>query len=116
LSFNVAFARGGSARVAFASIDANGITLDVTYSGAMPDERPFASLRSMYTSDHVADVARIAWRRPGAAKWDEAPVLNFSGAPAVSELWAGRRAQSRHNLSAPDMIFSHFAGTSANPT
>ncbi|MEA2838875.1 MAG: hypothetical protein QOF41_205 [Methylobacteriaceae bacterium] len=116
LSFKLAFARGGSARLAFASIDQNEIKLDVTYSGAMPDKRPFASLRSMYTSDHVADVARVAWRVPGAANWDESPVLTFSGAPAVSELWAGRRAQSRHNLSAPDMVFSHFAGAAAEPT
>jgi hypothetical protein len=116
LSFNLAFARGGSAQVAFASIDQSEIKLHVTYSGAMPDKRPFASLRSMYTSDHVADVARVAWRTPGGAHWDESPVLTFSGAPAVSELWAGRRAQSRHNLSAPDMVFSHFAGAAAEPT
>jgi hypothetical protein len=116
LSFNLAFARGGSAQVAFASIDQSEIKLHVTYSGAMPDKRPFASLRSMYASDHMADVARIAWRTPGTSDWDEAPVLTFSGAPAVTELWAGRRAQSRHNLSAPDMIFSHFAGAVPDPT
>jgi hypothetical protein len=116
LSFNLAFVRGGSARVAFAGIDQNEIRLDVTYSGAMPDTRPFASLRSMYTSDHVADVARVAWRAPGASDWDEAPVLSFSGAPAVTELWAGRRQQSRHNLSAPDMIFSNFASAASQPT
>jgi hypothetical protein len=112
-SFDLAFERGGSARLALASIDRNEMKLDVTFSDAMPDGRPFASLRSMYTSDHMADVARIAWRGPGAADWDEAPVLTFSGAPAVSELWAGRRLQSRHNLSAPDMIFSHFASAAA---
>jgi hypothetical protein len=112
LSFNIAFTRGGSARVAFAGIDQNEIKLDVTYSGEMPGSKPFASLRSMYTSDHIADVARVAWRASGASAWDEAPVLTFSGAPAVTELWAGRRQQSRHNLSAPDMIFSHFASAS----
>jgi hypothetical protein len=116
LSFDVAFARGGSARIAFAGIDQSQIKLDVTYSGSMPDRRAFASLRSMFTSERVADVARVAWRAPGASAWDEAPVLNFSGAPAVTELWAGRRAQSRHNLSAPDMIFSHFGSAPAEPT
>jgi hypothetical protein len=116
LSFNLAFARGGGAQLAFASIDQKEITLRVTYSGAMPDKRPFASLRSMYASDHVADVARVAWRGPGAPDWGEAAVLSFSGAPAVTELWAGRRTQSRHNLSAPDMIFSHFASAATEPT
>ena len=116
LAFDLIFARGGSARVGFTGIDQNEIKLDVTYSGAMPDKRPFASLRSMYTSDHVADVSRVAWRSPGAPSWDEAPIMSFSGAPAVSELWAGRRKQSRHNLSAPDMIFSHFAAGAPEPT
>jgi hypothetical protein len=116
LSFDLAFARGGSGRVALASIDGNEMKLDIGYSDAMPDKSAFASLRSMYTSDHVADVTRVAWRAPGAAGWDEAPVLNFSGAPAVTELWAGRRMQSRHNLSAPDMIFSHFAAAAPQPT
>ena len=112
-SFDLAFARGGSARLAFTAIDQSEIKLDVTYSAAMPEGTAFASLRSMYTSDHVADVARVAWRGPGATDWDEAPVLTFSGASAVSELWAGRRSKSRHNLSAPDMIFSHFASAPA---
>jgi len=116
LSFNLDFARGGSARLAFAGVDQSEIKLDVTYSGAMPAKRPFASLRSMYTTDHVADVSRVAWRAPGASGWDESPVLTFSGAPAVTELWAGRRQQSRHNLSAPDMIFSHFAAVAPAPT
>jgi hypothetical protein len=112
-SFDLAFARGGSARLAFTAIDQNEIKLDVTYSTAMAESTAFASLRSMYTSDHIADVARVAWRAPGALDWDEAPVLTFSGASAVSELWAGRRLKSRHNLSAPDMIFSHFASAPA---
>jgi hypothetical protein len=116
LSFDLAFGRGESARLAFAGIDQNEIKLDVFYATAMPDGRAFASLRSMYTSERVADVARVAWRAPGASAWDEAPVLGFSGAPAVTELWAGRRAQSRHNLSAPDMIFSHFASAAPGPT
>ncbi len=113
MSFHLAFARGGSARVGLAGIDANEMKLDVNFHSEMPDARPFASLRSMYASDHVADVARVAWRSPGAPDWAEAPVLDFSGAPAVAELWAGRRMQSRHNLSAPDMIFSHFKARAA---
>jgi len=116
LSFDLAFVRGGSARLAFAGIDQSEIKLDVTYSDSMPDKRAFASLRSMYTSERMADVAHVAWRAAGTSAWDEASVMSFSGAPAVTELWAGRRAQSRHNLSAPDMIFSHFGSTASAPT
>jgi hypothetical protein len=115
-SFHLAFELGGSARIAMTGIDQHEIRLDCTYSGAMPDGRAFASLRSMYATDSVADVARVAWRSPGSADWSEAPVLDFSGASAVAELWTGRRTQSRHNLSAPDMIFSHFAANAAEAT
>jgi hypothetical protein len=33
--------------------------------------------------------------------------MTFPGA-AATELWAGRTLPSNHNLSAPDMVFSHF--------
>jgi hypothetical protein len=32
------------------------------------------------------------------------------GHAEVTELWAGRRLPSRHNTSAPDMIFRAFTG------
>jgi hypothetical protein len=115
-TFNLIFERGGSAQIAIAGIDRNEIRLDVAYSREMPERRAFACLRSMYASDHVADVARVAWRAPGVANWSEAAVLDFAGAPAVAELWAGRRTQSRHNLSAPDMVFSHFTAAAAEAT
>jgi hypothetical protein len=36
-----------------------------------------------------------------------APVMDFSRASAA-ELWAGRLVPSRHNTSAPDMVFREF--------
>ena len=39
--------------------------------------------------------------------WGESPIMTFPGANAT-EVWAGRTAPSRYNLSAPDMIFNHF--------
>ena len=50
-SFHLAFELGGSARIAMTGIDQHEIRLDCTYSGAMPDGRAFASLRSMYATD-----------------------------------------------------------------
>ncbi len=107
-SFILDFARGGSAKVTLAGVDQDHIALDVAYSGAMPENLPFAALRSMYTTETDADVARVAWRTKGGKGWGEAPIMTFPGAEAT-ELWAGRRVPSRHNLSAPDMIFSNFA-------
>jgi hypothetical protein len=106
-AFTLNFIRGGSATVTLKQVDQDHIALDVDYSGAMPDRLPFAALRSMYTAEGNSDVARIAWREKNGKGWDESPVLGFPGAFAT-EVWAGRQTPSRHNLSAPDMIFSHF--------
>ena len=64
------FRRGGEGRLSIKSVDQDRITLDVSFSQAMPNGSPFAALRSMY----------------------------------------GRHLPSRHNLSAPDMLFSKFQG------
>ncbi len=50
---------------------------------------------------------RLAWRVPGGKAYEAAPVMEFRRADAL-ELWAGRRLPSRHNTSAPDMIFGDF--------
>jgi hypothetical protein len=111
-TFTLSFKRGGSAKIALEAIDQEHVSLDVTYDGAMPAGLPFASMRSMYATETNADVARMAWRTKGGASWKEDSVLNFPTA-AVTELWAGRRLPSRHNMSAPDMTFSRFSTTPA---
>ena len=65
-------------------------------------------LRSMFVTETNADVARVGWLAPGAKAFAEAPVMTF-GHAETTELWAGRRLPSRHNTSAPDMIFRAFA-------
>jgi hypothetical protein len=106
-AFTLNFVRGGAATVTLKQVDQDHIALDVDYSGAMPGQLPFAALRSMYTNEGNSDVARVAWREKGGKGWGESSVMSFPGALAT-ELWAGRHAPSRHNLSAPDMVFSHF--------
>jgi hypothetical protein len=104
-SFHLAFARGGSATVRLDALDRERIALDVSLSGVAG--RPFAALRSMYVTDANADVAQLAWRTKGGKGWQQLPVMAFDRASAV-ELWAGRTVPSRHNLSAPDMVFGDF--------
>lgn len=110
-TFTLAFARGGTATLRVAAIDQDHIALDAAFPRPTPGGLPFAALRSMYMTDFNADVAKVAWRTQGGAAWGEAPVMTFPGGP-VTELWAGRTAISGHNMSAPDMVFSHFSAES----
>jgi hypothetical protein len=106
-AFTLNFVRGGAAVVTIKQVDQDHFALDVDYSSGMPDNLPFAALRSMYANEVNSDVAQIGWREKDGKGWGEARIDQFQGAMAT-ELWAGRKTPSRHNLSAPDMVFSHF--------
>ncbi len=108
LSFRLAFARGGEATLRLDAVDREHIALDVKLDRAIA-ARPFAALRSMFVTETNADVARVAWRTAGGKAYEGAPIMSFGHADA-EELWAGRRLPSRHNTSAPDMIFRSFTG------
>ena len=105
-SFLLTFKRGGQARLTMKLLDQDRMVLDVAYEN-MPSQYPFAALRSMYVTRFNNDVADVAWRDKQAAGWNEAPMMQFQGGKAA-ELWAGRHSPSRHNLSAPDMVFGGF--------
>ncbi len=105
-TFALRFARGGEARLKLTNLDQDSIVLDVEFSG-MSFGQPFAALRSMYVTEINNDVARVAWRGERATRWQESPIMDFRGGRAV-ELWAGRTVPSRHNTSAPDMVFGRF--------
>jgi hypothetical protein len=109
LTFRLAFARGGAASLKVDAVDREHIALDVKFDAAVAAPRPFAALRSMFATETNADVARLTWSAPGGRAYETAPIMAFRGGD-VLELWAGRRLPSRHNTSAPDMIFSAFRG------
>jgi hypothetical protein len=69
---------------------------------------PFAALRSMDVTEFNNDAAKVAIRRKGASRWIEENIMDFREAQGV-EFWAGRRSCSRHNTSAPDMLFDRFS-------
>jgi hypothetical protein len=100
------FARGGAATVRLDTLDQERIALDVQLEAPVTGQ-PFAALRSMFVTEVNNDVAHIGWRQKGAQAWQQEPVMRFKRADAV-ELWAGRTIPSRHNLSAPDMLFRDF--------
>jgi len=105
-SFRLTFARGGGATLRVDKLDTErqslSVMLDPPLSGT-----PFAALRSMFVTEINNDVAQIGWRENGLPSWQRAPVLDFKRANAV-EVWAGRLVPSRHNTSAPDMVFRDF--------
>jgi hypothetical protein len=53
-------------------------------------------------------VARIGWRGKDSQRWLQEPVMEFRRAEAA-ELWTGRLVPSRHNTSAPDIVFRDFS-------
>ncbi|HEX8665074.1 MAG TPA: hypothetical protein VF744_13690 [Beijerinckiaceae bacterium] len=106
MTFRLAFQGGGSATLKVDTLDRDRISLDVTLDRAVAG-KPFAALRSMYVTETNNDVARVALREPDAKGWREEPVMAFRSGRAT-DLWAGRVAPSRHNTSAPDMLFSRF--------
>jgi hypothetical protein len=105
-TFTLQFARGGSATLRLDKLDQERIVLDVALDPAVAD-RPFAALRSMFVSEGNSDVARVGWRGKDSDAWRQEPVMDFKRAHAA-EIWAGRLAPSRHNTSAPDMVFRDF--------
>ncbi len=108
LAFRLAFARGG-ASLQVRGVDEEQITIEVKLDTAVEASRPFAALRSMFVTETNADVARAGWRAPGGQAYQDVSVMDFRRADAL-EFWAGRRLPSRHNMSAPDMIFRDFSG------
>jgi hypothetical protein len=105
-AFRIVFDRGGEAVVTLSHLDRDRITLEVAFDKPV-EGRPFAGLRSMYVTEFNADVARIAAREEGAKSWREEPIMGFKGAKAT-DVWTGRLVPSRHNTSAPDMVFNRF--------
>lgn len=106
-TFRLVFVRGGEATLRLDAVDQDRIALDVQLNAPVGGERPFAALRSMFVTEVNADVTQVAWRTKGGAAWRQEPVMSFSRASAV-EIWAGRTLPSRHNTSAPDIVFGGF--------
>ncbi|WP_445502100.1 hypothetical protein [Microvirga sp. G4-2] len=106
MSFTLTLAKGGQARVTVVNLNEERMTLDVSFDQTVTGV-PFATLRSMYVTEFNADVARIAVREEKARSWREEMIMNFRDAKAT-DAWMGRLVPSRHNTSAPDMMFNHF--------
>jgi hypothetical protein len=110
-SFALTFANGGRATVALDTLNYERVSLDVQLDKPVVGQ-PFGAMRSMYVTEFNADVARVAVREENARSWREEPIMSFRSARAT-DIWMGRLVPSRHNTSAPDMIFNRFRSTPA---
>ena len=106
-TFTMTFEKGGSATLRMVKADTNRLALDVAFDKGI-DGGPFAMLRSMYITEFNNDMSRIAVREKDAKGWREENIMAFDRAHA-SDVWTGRLVPSRHNTSAPDMVFHRFA-------
>jgi hypothetical protein len=107
-TFRLDFSRGGTATLRLNAVDRTHIALEAAFDHSIATH-PFAALRSMFVAETNADAARVTWLAPSGEAYEDAPIMAFRHAE-VEELWAGRRLPSRHNTSAPDMIFRSFVG------
>jgi len=107
-SFRLQFTRGGSATLRLDNLDTDHQTLEVTLDPPVVADKPFAALRSMFVTEINNDVAQLGWREKGRPSWQRTGIMDFKRANAT-EVWAGRLVPSRHNTSAPDMVFRDFA-------
>ncbi len=114
-TFQLKFKGGNSAEVALGPLDQQRNRLDVSFSNPIT-AKPFATIRSMYVTRFNNDVADVAVLDEGKTAWIETPVMEFEGATAATELWAGRNSLSRHNTSSPDMVFKDFDDSAAPPS
>jgi hypothetical protein len=107
-TFRLVFARGGEATVTVGEASGERLVLDVTLWPAAGPARPFATLRSMHVTPEVADVALVEWRAGPDEPWRSKPILDL-GREHADVVRFGRQAISRHNTSAPDLLFGPFS-------
>lgn len=107
LTFTLAFARGGSGTLRLSYLDRDVISMDVVLDRPVPTPMAFATVRSMFVTEVNSDVAHAGVREPGSPRWRETGIMDLTTV-STAELWLGRKVPSRHNTSAPDIMFGDF--------
>ncbi len=105
-AFHLTFAAGGRASVTIGAVRAEQAAVDVRFdppagSGA------FAALRSMFVTPEFADAAEVHWQPEAGGPTSRAAIMDFRQASAHTVRF-GRSTPSRHNTSAPDLLFHRF--------
>ena len=109
LTFRLAFRDGTNGVLKVIAATPEGTRLALGLDSPTTPDRPFAALRSMFVTTEQADVAVAA--SPGE---DAQPILDFAR-KGVAAVRFGRVTPSRHNLSAPDLVFDAFSAVQHKP-
>ena len=107
LTFRLSFADASRGSLSVARMAPEQTLLALTVDPGLAADRPFAALRSMYVTPSQADVSVAAWPAD-ASSTALAPIMDLGRVQATSMRF-GRIQPSRHNLSAPDLVFEAFA-------
>ncbi len=107
LAFRLDFADGRRGTLAIAEATPERLALAVTLDAPLPAGQAFAALRSMFVRTDQADASIARWTEANGTV-RTAPILGFGRFRAASARF-GRDLPSRHNLSAPDMVFEAFS-------
>jgi hypothetical protein len=111
LRFVLAFRDGSNGALTVAGATHERLTLDLSLDPPGTAGRAFAALRSMFVTPEQSDVAIAHWQ-PVAGDAVTRPILGFDRFDAPAARF-GRVVPSRHNLSAPDLVFDAFETTPA---
>ena len=104
--FTVLFDKGGQASLTITGLDHHAMTAKVELDPPVETGRPFVALRSMYVAPDNADTAELHWTAADGAD-KTTPVVGF-GRVQASAVGFEKSIPSRHNTSAPDIVFSDF--------
>ncbi len=106
LRFEIAFRDGSRGTLDVRAATHERLTLALSLDPPARASRPFAALRSMFVTSTQSDVAIARWQPP-AGEAVTRPILGFGRFTAPAARF-GRLVPSRHNLSAPDVVFEAF--------
>lgn len=105
-TFHLAFIDGGRGELAIAAVRDDVAAVDVTFDPPA-GSTPFAALRSMFVTAEVADAAEVHWRPAAGDPFSQAAIMELTTLRAGA-IRFGRGIPSRHNTSAPDLLFHAF--------
>ena len=105
-TFHLVFTGGGRGSLAIAAIRDDAAVLDVTLDPPA-GSAPFAALRSMFVAAQVADTAEVRWQMDSGEPFSQVAVMDLRAERARAVRF-GRSVPSRHNTSAPDLVFHAF--------
>ena len=105
LRFHLDYAAGGSADMQVTRIDHDELRMKVRLFPVVR-RAPFVALRSMYVAADNADTAEMHWSTPTGER-DHTAAVGFETTRAGAVSFE-RSVPSRHNTSAPDILFSDF--------